>query len=68
MVVIIKILFRSIFLMVVFLYQRTAGKVGGSMQGLRVLLPTTTGRKTGKKRITPLGYFEHDGGYAIICP
>jgi len=67
MVVIIKILFRSIFLMVVFLYQRTAGKVGGSMQGLRVLLLTTTGRKTGKKRITPLGYFEHDGGYAIIA-
>ncbi len=67
MVVIIKILFRSIFPMVVFLYQRTAGKVGGSMQGLRVLHLTTTGRKTGKKRITPLGYFEHDGGYVIIA-
>jgi len=32
MVVIIKILFRSIFPIFVFLYQRTSGKVGGSMQ------------------------------------
>jgi len=30
-----------------------------------VLLSTTTGRKTGKQRTTPLGYFEYDGGYVV---
>ena len=63
----LKVLFRSIFSIVVVLYQRTGGKFGGNVQGLRVLLLTTTGRKTGKKRTTPLGYFEHDGGYVIIA-
>lgn len=36
------------------------------MQGLRVLLLTTTGRKTGKQRTTPLGYFEANSSYVII--
>lgn len=48
-----------------FLYRRTGGKIGGEVQGLPVLLLTTMGRKTGKKRITPLGYFEHGGSYVI---
>lgn len=50
----------------VFLYRLTDGKFGGRVQGLRVLLLTTTGRKTAKKRTTPLGYFEDDGSYVII--
>ena len=49
----------------IFLYRLTGGKLGGKVQGLPVLLLTTIGRKTGKKRITPLGYFEHDGYYVI---
>ena len=49
----------------VFLYRRTGGKFGGKVQGLPVLLLTTNGRKTGKKRVTPLGYFEYDGYYVI---
>lgn len=63
----LKALFRSILSIIVFLYQRTGGKVGGTMQGLPVLLLTTTGRKTGQQRTTPLGYFERDGGYVIIA-
>ncbi len=63
----LKILFRTIFSIVVFLYQRTGGKIGGSMQGLPVLLLTTTGRKSGKRHITPLGYFEHDGAYVVTA-
>ena len=50
----------------IFLYRRTGGKFGGKVQGLPVLLLTTIGRKTGKTRVTPLGYFEHDG-YYVIC-
>ena len=37
------------------------------MAGLNVLLLTTIGRKTGKRRTTPLGYFEHDGSYVIVA-
>jgi deazaflavin-dependent oxidoreductase (nitroreductase family) len=38
------------------LYRASKGKVGGSMRGAPVLLLTTTGRKSGKKRTTPLLY------------
>ncbi len=63
----LKALFRLILSILVFLYQRTGGKVGGRVQGLPVLLLTTTGHKTGARRITPLGYFEHDGRYVVIA-
>src|SRR5574341_1013026 len=62
----LKSLFRFLMAIAVFLYRLTDGKFGGRVQGLRVLLLTTTGRKTGKKRTTPLGYFEDDGSYVII--
>jgi deazaflavin-dependent oxidoreductase (nitroreductase family) len=51
----------------VFLYRRTSGGFGGSMQGLKVLLLTTTGRSTGKERITPLRYFEDGDSYIVIA-
>jgi len=49
----------------VFLYRLSGGKFGSQVQGLPVLLLTTIGRRTGKKRITPLGYLEYDGSYVI---
>lgn len=49
-----------------FFYRLTRGKVGGSLLVIPVLLLTTTGRKTDKKRTTPVGYIEHDGGYVIV--
>ena len=48
------------------LYRRTGGSFGGKVQGLPVLLLTTTGRKTGKQFTTPVGFFEDQGNY-IIC-
>lgn len=63
--IMLKFLFRTVLSFSVWLYQRANGKFGGRVQGLPVLLLTTTGRKTGKKRITPLGYFEYDGYYVI---
>ncbi len=39
------------------LYRLTHGAFGGRVQGLQVLLLTTIGRKTGRERTTPLGYF-----------
>lgn len=47
------------------LYHLTNGRLGGRMNGLPVLLLHTIGCKTGKSRITPLGYFEHEGGYVV---
>jgi len=49
------------------LYRRTHGKFGGNVQGLPVLLLKTIGRKTGKERITPLGYFMDHGNYIITA-
>src|SRR5688572_8442401 len=63
-----KIIFKLAMSVYVFLYRLTKGKIGGSMRGFKVLLLTTTGRKTGKQRTAPLGYFEPTpgGGYLII--
>jgi deazaflavin-dependent oxidoreductase (nitroreductase family) len=47
------------------LYRWTAGLIGGRIAGNPMLLLTTTGRKTGKPRTTPLGYF-HDGDDLVI--
>lgn len=63
----LRALFRSMLSMLVFLYRRTDGAIGGKMQGLPVLLLTTIGRKTGKTRVTPLGYLEHDGHYVVTA-
>jgi deazaflavin-dependent oxidoreductase (nitroreductase family) len=60
-----KTFFRIFLAFNVWLYQRTNGKFGGKVRGFPVLLLTTKGRKTGKERITPLGYFEYEGSYVI---
>jgi deazaflavin-dependent oxidoreductase (nitroreductase family) len=63
--IMLKSLFRTLLSFSVWMYQRTDGKFGGKVRGLPILLLTTTGRKTGKQRITPLGYFEYEGYYVI---
>lgn len=60
-------IFKLVISIFVSLYRLTNGRVGGSISGLNVLLLTTTGRKSGKQRTTPLGYFENDGNYVIIA-
>jgi deazaflavin-dependent oxidoreductase (nitroreductase family) len=47
------------------LYRATGGRIGGSMGALRVLLLTTTGRKSGRSRTAPLVYFE-DGDRLVV--
>ena len=51
----------------IFLYQRTNGRIGGSMGRFKVLILTTRGRKSGKMHVTPVGYFERDGGYLVVA-
>jgi F420H(2)-dependent quinone reductase len=51
----------------VWMYRISGGKLGGTMRGFKVLLLTTTGRKSGKLYTTPLGLFEHECGYVIVA-
>ena len=48
-----------------YVYERTGGRVGGNLAGLRMLLLTTTGRKSGKQYTTPLACFS-DGDDLIV--
>ncbi len=59
--------FRFFLALHIYFYRLTRGKFGGKVQGLSILLLTTTGRKTGQKRTTPLGYFKDEGGYVITA-
>ena len=49
----------------VFLYRVSNGRVGGRFRGAPVLLLTTIGRKTGRKRTTPL-LFARDGNRLVV--
>ena len=49
------------------MYRLTGGKFGGSMGTFKVLILTTKGRKTGRMRRNPVGYFERDDGYFIVA-
>jgi deazaflavin-dependent oxidoreductase (nitroreductase family) len=49
-------------------YQATDGEEGYTWQeGTTILLLTTTGRKSGEERTTPLIFREHDGDYLIVA-
>lgn len=50
----------------IFLYRKSRGKIWNKMLGMPVLLLTTTGRKSGQPRTTPLVY-ERDGGDYVIA-
>ncbi len=48
-----------------FWYRLTGGLIGGRFGKAPILLLTTTGRKSGRKRTTPLLYYE-DGDNAVV--
>jgi deazaflavin-dependent oxidoreductase (nitroreductase family) len=48
-------------------YQETSGEVGHEWEGTTTLLLTTTGRRTGQPRTTPLIYREHGDAYTVIA-
>ena len=49
------------------LFRATDGRVGGRMVGSPVLLLVTTGRKTGRRRTTPLLYLPDGDRYVIVA-
>ncbi len=51
----------------VLLYRSSGGKIWKTMQGFPVLILTTTGRKSGKTRSTPVVYIRDDNNYMIAA-
>lgn len=49
------------------LYRATGGRIGGSLAGLKILLLTTVGRRTGRARTTPLGYLPEGSDMLIVA-
>lgn len=47
------------------MYRWSGGSVFGTVRGVPVLLLTTTGRKSGKRRTVPLVYDEQDGSFVV---
>jgi len=47
-------------------FRANGGKVGGPFEGGNLLLLTTTGKKSGQPRISPLAYFTIDDRIIII--
>lgn len=50
-----------------FVYRATGGKLGGRIVGAPMLLLTTTGRKSGKKRTSPLLYLEDGQDLVLVA-
>lgn len=50
-----------------FLYRLSGGRIGGRFGKSPVLLLTTTGRKTGKQRTTPLLYLKDDDKLILVA-
>ena len=48
-------------------YVATDGEEGHDWQGTQTLLLTTTGRRTGQKRVSPLIYGRHGDDYLIVA-
>ena len=50
------------------MYKKTGGKIGGKfLQGAPVALLTTTGRKTGEPRVSPLLYWREGNRIVLIA-
>jgi deazaflavin-dependent oxidoreductase (nitroreductase family) len=63
----LKVMLKAMVSVGVFLYRLTGGGIGGRIQSMPVLLLTTTGRKSGKKRTVPLGFLRDGSAYVIIA-
>lgn len=50
-----------------FLYLKTDGAIGSSLGGMRILLLTSVGRRTGHQRITPLLFVEDGERFVVVA-
>gem|GEM_PF-6275884 len=51
----------------VLVYRLSGGRLLGRLGGLPVLLLTTTGRRSGKRRTMPLLHLEEDGALVVVA-
>jgi len=49
------------------MYRLSGGRMGGNMNGFKVLILSTVGRKSGQVHSNPVGYFEREGGYLVVA-
>jgi deazaflavin-dependent oxidoreductase (nitroreductase family) len=49
------------------LYRASGGRIGSRLVGMPVLLLTTTGRKSGKPRTTPLLYVRDGAAFVVVA-
>ncbi len=61
------VMIKTVSAMHQFWYRLTGGLLGGSVMGRPILLLTTTGRKTGTRRTTPLLYLEDGENLVVIA-
>jgi deazaflavin-dependent oxidoreductase (nitroreductase family) len=60
-------IFRFFTKLHVLLYRLSGGRIGGSMSDVQILLLESVGRKTGKRRTTPLAYIRDGGDYVVTA-
>lgn len=48
-------------------FEATNGEEGGGLRGMKIILVTSVGAKSGKLRKTPLMRVEHEGEYAAVA-
>ncbi len=48
-------------------YLATGGQVGHAWNGVQTLILTTTGRRSGEPRLTPLIYGQHGTAYVVVA-
>ena len=62
-----KLFIKLLMTTYVFLYRLTGGAIGGKMVGMPVLLLNSIGRKSGKKRTTPVAYIRDGTNYVVTA-
>lgn len=50
-----------------FVYRSTGGRVGGNLVGLKMLMITNVGRKSGREFQTPLLYIDDPLGWVVVA-
>ncbi len=49
------------------IYLKTKGRIGSSINGIPMLLLTTVGRKSGTERTTPLSYYPYGNDCVVVA-
>ena len=62
-----KLFFKIMSFINIVQYRISGGRWGSSARGMDILLLTTTGRKTGKKRVSPVMFLKHDQSFVIVA-